>query len=59
MRERRLGFAAKVMGRDLKSHDTRRWQSGPSLGVSIEDLALFRLRDDLQRIGRADVLLAP
>ncbi|HJX29698.1 MAG TPA: UV DNA damage repair endonuclease UvsE [Thermoanaerobaculia bacterium] len=38
MRERRLGFAVKVMGRDLKSHDTRRWQSGPSLGVSIEAL---------------------
>lgn len=38
MRERRLGFAVKVLGRDLKSHDTRRWQSNPSLGVSIEAL---------------------
>ncbi len=32
----RLGFAVKVLGRlDLKSHDTRRWQSGPHLGVSL------------------------
>src|SRR4028118_1992253 len=38
MSERLLGCAVKVMGRDLKSHDTRRWQSGPSLGVSIEAL---------------------
>jgi UV DNA damage endonuclease len=32
----RLGFAVKVVGRpELKSHDTRRWQSGPHLSVSI------------------------
>lgn len=38
--QRRVGFAVKVMGRDgLPSHDTRRWQSGPSLGVSIERLS--------------------
>lgn len=34
---RRLGFAVKVLGAGgLKSHDTRRWQSDPSLGVSLE-----------------------
>jgi UV DNA damage endonuclease len=34
---RRLGFAVKVLGRGgLKSHDTRRWQSRPDLGVSLE-----------------------
>lgn len=32
----RLGFAVKIMGRpDLPSHDTRRWQSGPHLRVSL------------------------
>ncbi len=32
----RLGFAVKVLGRsDLKSHDTRRWQSAPHLSVSL------------------------
>ena len=34
---RRIGFAVKVLGREgLRSHDTRRWQSEPSLGVSID-----------------------
>lgn len=45
---RRLGFAVKVLGReDLPSHDTRRWQSEPSLGVSIDRLSaiLEYLRD--------------
>jgi UV DNA damage endonuclease len=47
---RRLGFAVKVMGREgLKSHDARRWQSGPSLGVSIE--ALHRIFDYLEETG--------
>ena len=33
----RLGFAVKVLGGGgLPSHDTRRWQSEPSLGVSLE-----------------------
>jgi UV DNA damage endonuclease len=33
----RLGFPVKVMGRaDLKSNDTRRWQSNPHLKVSLE-----------------------
>ncbi len=39
----RLGFPVKVMGRpDLKSNDTRRWQAGPHLRVSLEHLdAIF------------------
>jgi UV DNA damage endonuclease len=49
-RQRRLGFAVKVLGKpDLKSHDTRRWQSGPSLAVSIE--ALHGIFDYLERAG--------
>jgi UV DNA damage endonuclease len=33
----RLGFPVKVLGRpDLKSNDTRRWQSNPHLKVSLE-----------------------
>lgn len=35
----RLGFAVKVLGGGgLPSHDTRRWQSEPSLGVSLDRL---------------------
>jgi UV DNA damage endonuclease len=35
----RLGFAVKVLGAGgLPSHDTRRWQSGPHLRVSLERL---------------------
>jgi UV DNA damage endonuclease len=48
---RRLGFAVKVLGREgLPSHDSRRWKSNPSLGVSVE--ALGRILDylDEQRI---------
>ena len=43
----RLGFAAKVLGDGvLPSHDTRRWQSGPHLRVSIERLhAIFDYLD--------------
>ncbi|MDP9382184.1 MAG: UV DNA damage repair endonuclease UvsE [Chloroflexota bacterium] len=39
----RLGFAVKVLGREgLKSNDSRRWQSGPHLSVSISYLhAIF------------------
>ncbi len=39
----RFGFAVKVMGRDdLKSNDTRRWQSEPHLRVSLQYLhAIF------------------
>jgi len=35
----RLGFAVKVLGAGgLPSHDTRRWQSGPDLSVSLDRL---------------------
>ncbi|MDD3927004.1 MAG: UV DNA damage repair endonuclease UvsE [bacterium] len=35
----RLGFAVKVLGEGgLPSHDTRRWQSGPHLRVSLSHL---------------------
>ena len=35
----RLGFAVKVLGAGgLPSHDTRRWQSEPNLGVSLDAL---------------------
>lgn len=44
----RLGFAVKVLGAGgLPSHDTRRWQSEPSLGVSLEHLrAILDYLDD-------------
>jgi UV DNA damage endonuclease len=39
MTEMRLGFAVKVLGDGgLPSHDTRRWQSGPDLSVSLDRL---------------------
>lgn len=43
----RLGFAVKVLGEGgLPSHDTRRWQSGPHLSVSIERMhAIFEYLD--------------
>ena len=45
--QRRVGFAVKVLGREgLASHDGRRWQSGPDVGVSIE--ALHRILDYLR-----------
>lgn len=38
----RLGFAVKVLGDGgLPSHDTRRWQSGPHLRVSLERLGVI------------------
>ncbi len=56
----RLGFAVKVMGRaDLKSNDTRRWQSGPHLRVSLgylhaifdyleqQGIRMYRMSSDL------------
>jgi len=44
----RLGFAVKVLGAGgLPSHDTRRHQSEPSLGVSLDHLeAIFAYLDD-------------
>ena len=35
----RLGFPVKVLGAKLKSNDARRWQSNPSLQVSLEYLS--------------------
>ncbi|HEV2999474.1 MAG TPA: UV DNA damage repair endonuclease UvsE [Solirubrobacteraceae bacterium] len=47
----RLGFAVKVLGGGgLPSHDTRRWQSEPSLGVSLD-----RLTAILDYVGDADI----
>jgi UV DNA damage endonuclease len=47
----RLGFAVKVLGDGgLPSHDTRRWQSQPSLEVSLERLAAI-----LERLDAIDV----
>jgi UV DNA damage endonuclease len=55
----RLGFAVKVLGEDLPSHDTRRWQNNPHLLVSLQhldrildylirhDIRLYRITSDL------------
>jgi len=57
-----LGFAVKVLGAGgLPSQDTRRWQSGPHLKVSIEHLhAVFAYLEDAE-IGmyRMTASLAP
>jgi UV DNA damage endonuclease len=58
----RLGFAVKVLGgAGLPSHDTRRWQSGPSLGTSLDHLAaiLEYLDDQDIRFYRMATALAP
>jgi UV DNA damage endonuclease len=58
----RLGFAVKVLGDGgLPSHDTRRWQSGPQLRVSLERLRaiLDRLDDEDIRMYRMATALAP
>ena len=53
----RLGFAVKVMGEpDLKSNDTRRWQAGPHLRISLGYLCgmfayLRRQRIHMYRMG--------
>ena len=57
-----LGFAVKVLGAGgLPSHDTRRWQSRPSLGVSLECLAaILDYCDDHDiRMYRMATALAP
>jgi UV DNA damage endonuclease len=47
----RLGFAVKVLGDGgLRSHDTRRWQSGPHLSVSLDHLEAI-----LERLDAIDV----
>lgn len=49
MSRHRLGFAVKVLGEGgLPSHDTRRWQSGPHLRVSLGYLR--EILDYLERI---------
>lgn len=58
----RLGFAVKVLGvSGLPSHDTRRWQSEPNLGVSLENLRaiLDYLDDNDIRFYRMATALAP
>jgi UV DNA damage endonuclease len=57
----RLGFAVKVLGADLPSHDTRRWQSGPHLRVSLQRLeAILRYCDERDiRMYRMATALAP
>jgi UV DNA damage endonuclease len=58
----RLGFAVKVLGAGgLPSHDTRRWQSGPDLAVSLEylDAILTYLDAHDIRLYRMATALAP
>jgi UV DNA damage endonuclease len=57
----RLGFAVKVLGVQLPSHDTRRWRSGPHLRVSLERLeAILRYCDERDiRMYRMVTGLAP
>jgi UV DNA damage endonuclease len=58
----RLGFAVKVLGGGgLPSHDTRRWQSGPSLATSLEllEAILAYLDDHDLRFYRMATGLAP
>lgn len=55
----RLGFPVKVLGAKIKSNDTRRWQSSPSLKVSLEyidaifdylvknNIRMYRMSSDL------------
>jgi len=58
----RLGFAVRVLGQPgLKSSDTRRWQNGPHLSVSLAYLRdiLVYLRQINVRMYRASSNLAP
>jgi UV DNA damage endonuclease len=58
----RLGFAVKVLGAGgLASHDTRRWQSGPHLSVSLDRLEaiLGYLEDNAIGFYRMATGLAP
>lgn len=59
MRRGTLGFAVKVLGQSLPSHDTRRWQNAPHLRVSLsyldklldylvtQDIHFYRMSSDL------------
>src|SRR4051795_9725185 len=57
----KLGFAVKVLGEELPTHDSRRWQSNPHLRWSIE--ALHGIFDFLERrdirMSRMSPALAP
>src|SRR4051795_2191543 len=58
----RLGFAVKVLGAGgLPSHDTRRWQSGPHLSVSLDRLeaVLGSLEENAIGFYRMATALAP
>jgi UV DNA damage endonuclease len=60
----RLGFAVKVLGSGdggLPSHDTRRWQSSPSLAVSLDHLEAILAYADANdlRMYRMATALAP
>jgi UV DNA damage endonuclease len=58
----RFGFAVKVLGAGgLPSHDTRRWQSGPDLAVSLDrlDAILSYLDANDIRFYRMATALAP
>ncbi len=58
----RLGFPVKVLGvAGLKSHDTRRWQNGPHLSISLAYLRdiLGYLRQQRIRFYRISPDLAP
>jgi UV DNA damage endonuclease len=58
----RLGFPVKVLGRpELKSNDSRRWQSGPHLKTSLAylDTILDYLADQRIRMYRMSSDLAP
>jgi UV DNA damage endonuclease len=62
MTTHRLGFAVKVLGDGgLPSHDTRRWESGPHLEVSLERLRVIidRLEARDIRMYRMATALAP
>jgi len=55
----RLGFAVRVLGQDLKTHDSRRWQHDPHLSVSLlylrdvfgyldrQGIRMYRMASDL------------
>ena len=55
----RLGFACKVLGADIPSHDARKWQSAPHLRVSLgyldrmfdylndNDVRMYRMSSDV------------
>ncbi len=58
----RLGFAVKVLGQpDLRSNDSRRWQNGPHLSVSlayVRDILVYLRKLDI-RMYRLSSELAP